>query len=130
MVVDSSVWIDYFNNLASHKTDILRQEIEKGGNIIVTDIIIHEVLRGFREDKAFEEALLLLNNMIYKRFYGKKNMIKAAQNYRTMRKNGKTVRKPNDVLIGTFCIENGYTLLHNDRDFDPMEQYLGLKVVH
>jgi predicted nucleic acid-binding protein len=130
MVIDSSVWIDYFNTVISPETDLLRQQIEQCGDIIVSDIIIHEVLRGFKNDKDFNEALQLLNNMIYRRFYGKSNMVKAAQNYRFLRKRGFTIRKPNDILIGTFCIENSYTLLHNDHDFDPMEKHLGLRVVH
>jgi predicted nucleic acid-binding protein len=130
MVVDSSVWIDYFNGITSPITDFLRQNMLKGENIIITDIILHEVLRGFRDDKSFKEAQYLLNTMIYRRFYGKINMIKAATNYRILRKAGKTIRKPNDMLIATFCIENSYTLLHNDRDFDPIEELLGLKVLH
>jgi predicted nucleic acid-binding protein len=71
----------------------------------------------------------LMDGLVYRPFRGKRNMERAASNYRQLRKKGITIRKPNDVVIGTFCIENGYPLLHNDQDFDYIEKLLGLQVV-
>jgi predicted nucleic acid-binding protein len=70
----------------------------------------------------------MMESLEYRNFAGKENAIQAAQNYRKLRKSGVTVRKTIDVMIATFCIENGFELIHNDRDFDPMEEYLGLSV--
>jgi predicted nucleic acid-binding protein len=71
----------------------------------------------------------IMNSLVYRPFWGKRNMERAVSNYRQLRKKGITIRKPNDMVIGTFCIENGYQLLHNDQDFKPMEKFLGLQVV-
>jgi predicted nucleic acid-binding protein len=128
IVPDSSVWIEYFNDGKSSRTDILERGI-KGRDIVTTDIIILESLQGFRSDKGYEAAAKTMNSARELRFWGKRRMARAIDNYRFLRKKGITIRRTNDIIIGTFCIETGYPLLHHDRDFDPMEQYLGLKVV-
>jgi predicted nucleic acid-binding protein len=92
-------------------------------------VITHEFLRGFRDDGDYAEATKMMNAIKYIPFWGKRNMLRASDNYRLLRKRGITIRKPNDVVIGTFCIENDLPLLHNDQDFDYMEQYLGLRIV-
>ena len=127
IVVDTSVWIDYVHGIDAPHTNILDHELEH--NCIITgDIIIVEFLQGFREESAYKAAKELMESLEYQDFLGKEIAIQAAQNFRILRKKGITVRKTIDVIIGTFCIENGYELLHNDRDFDPLEKYLRLKV--
>jgi predicted nucleic acid-binding protein len=128
IVPDSTIWIDYFNGVVSTQTDILRLELA-AARVIVTDVIILEVLQGFGNNNDYDTATKRMNNAKYRAFWGKQHMQQAAENYRFLRKKGFTIRSSNDVVIATFCIENGYALLHNDRDFDPMEKYLGLKVV-
>lgn len=118
IVVDTSVWIDYVNGVATAQTDLLDIELQRS-RIVVGDLIITEFLQGFRDDKQFHEAKNLMDSLEYHDFVGKSIAEKAAENFRTLRKNGITVRKTIDVLIATFCIENGFELIHSDRDFDP-----------
>lgn len=129
IVVDSSVWIDYFNGRQTAKTDWLDSAL---GNeqIIIGDLILTEVLQGFQADNDFREARKLLSAFPVMSMGGRELAIKSALNYRFLRKKGVTVRKTLDVMIGTFCIHHKFLLLHDDRDFDPMERYLNLKVVN
>ena len=127
IVVDTSVWIDYVNGVVTPQTNILDIELESR-RVATGDLIIAEFLQGFREDKQFQEAKDLMDSLEYYDFVGKEIAISAAQNFRNLRKKGITIRKTIDVLIATFCIEYGFELLHNDRDFDPMEEILGLRV--
>jgi hypothetical protein len=126
--VDSSVWIDYFNgkeNWQAEKFDeILGKEI-----IVIGDYILVEVLQGFRNDKNYETAKNVLNSFPCFNICGEEIAIKSAENYRMLRKKGITIRKTIDIIIGTFCIENELLLLHNDKDFFPLEKHLGLKSV-
>ncbi len=128
ILVDSSVWIDYFNGRNSDKTDWLDSAI---GNkhIIVGDLILAEILQGFQSDHDFKTAKKLLLDFPFMEMVGQELAIKSAFNYRFLRKNGVTVRKSIDVMIGTFCIHCQCLLLHDDRDFDPMERYLKLKTI-
>jgi predicted nucleic acid-binding protein len=128
ILVDSSVWIDYFNGRKTTKTDWLDSAL---GNeqIIVGDLILAEVLQGFQSDKDFKTARKLLLAFPFMAMVGKELAIKSALNYRFLRKKGVTVRKTIDVMIGTFCLNYQLTLLHDDIDFDPMEKYLNLKIV-
>ena len=127
IVVDTSVWIDYVNGVVTPQTNILDIELESR-RVATGDLIIAEFLQGFREDKQFQEAKDLMDSLEYYDFVGKEIAISAAQNFRNLRKKGITIRKTIDVLIATFCIEYGFELLHNDRDLDPMEEILGLRV--
>ena len=126
ILVDSSVWIDYFNGRKTDKTDWLDSAI---GNkhIIVGDLILAEILQGFQSYNDFRTAKILLLDFPFMEMVGRDLAIKSALNYRFLRKNGVTVRKTIDVMIGTFCIHYQCSLLHDDRDFDPMEKYLNLK---
>ena len=128
ILVDSSVWIDYFNGRKTDKTDWLDSAI---GNkhIIVGDLVLAEILQGFQSDMDFRTAKDLLLNFPFVEMVGQDLAIKSALNYRFLRKNGVTVRKTIDVMIGTFCIHYQCSLLHDDRDFDPMEKYLHLKMI-
>jgi hypothetical protein len=128
ILVDSSVWIDYFNGRKTGKTDWLDSAL---GNeqIIIGDLILAEVLQGFQSDNDFKIAKKLLLTFPFMEMVGQELAIKSALNYRLLRKKGVTVRKTIDVMIGTFCLNYQLTLLHDDRDFDPIEKYLNLKTV-
>jgi len=127
IVADTSVWIDYVNGIQAPYTDALDYELLHN-RIITGDLIITEFLQGFRNEKEYLEAKKLMESLEYHDMVGRDIALQAAQNFRILRKNGITVRKTIDVLIATFCIENDYELIHNDHDFDPMEEYLGLEV--
>lgn len=128
ILVDSSVWIDYFNGRITRQTNTLDSLIGRE-LIVVGDLILTEVLQGFRNDKEFNKAGELLSDFIFKEMLGKEMAFKSARNYRILRKNGVTVRKTIDVIIATFCIEHDLSLLHSDRDFKAMEEYLNLRVI-
>ena len=127
IIADTSVWIDYARGVESLQTDLLDYELLHE-RVATGDIIIVEFLRGFREDGDLKAAKAIMEKLEYYDFLGKEMAIKSAENYRKLRKLGVTVRKTIDVIIGSFCIEHGFELLHNDHDFDPMEEYLGLRV--
>jgi predicted nucleic acid-binding protein len=127
IVADTSAWIDYVKGVIAPHTDALDFELQNN-RIITGDLIITEFLQGFKSDKDFEKAKIIMDNLEYRNFVGKEIAIQAANNFRELRKNGITVRKTIDVIIATFCIQNDFMLIHNDRDFDPMEKILGLKV--
>ncbi len=127
IVVDTSAWIDYFNGKIAPHTDRLDKDlgIER---VIIGDLIIAELLQGFRNNNDYKIARTLIERLEYRDFAGKEVSIKAADNYRYLRKRGVTVRKTIDVIIATFCIENGFSLIHNDKDFEAFEKYLDLKI--
>lgn len=127
MVVDTSVWIDYVNGVRTAQTDILDREL-KQDRVVTGDLIIVEFLQGFWDNKQFQQARKLMDSLEYYDFIGKDMAIKAAQNFRLLRKKGVTIRKTIDVLIATFCIEHGFELLHNDKEYEQMEKILGLRV--
>lgn len=127
IVADTSAWIDYFNGVLAPHTDRLDSDLETD-IIIIGDLIIAELLQGFKTDKEYNTAKKIIEKFEYRDFVGKEIAMKTANNYRYLRKNGITVRKTIDVIIATFCIENEYQLIHNDKDFDPLEEHLGLKV--
>ena len=126
ILVDTSVWIDYFNGVdtpqAQRLDALLSTEIIAAG-----DLIAAELLQGFRSDKDFQTAKSLLANLEQVQLCNAEIAVKAAQNYRYLRKQGITIRKTIDCIIATFCIENEMVLLHSDRDFEPFERYLNLK---
>ena len=128
ILVDSSVWIDYFRGENCRETETL-DALLGTEEVAVGDLILAEVLQGFGHDRHFSLAkrLLLTTHML--QLGGQDIAIKAAQNYRALRKLGITVRKTVDTIIATHCIERGVRLLHSDRDFDPFETHLGLQVV-
>ena len=127
-IVDSSVWIDYFQGEVTPQSDLLHAALGQQA-IGLGDIILCEVLQGYRRQQDFEAARqALLQFPIYT--VGRTEIaLKSAENYRFLRRQGITVRKTVDCLIATFVIENGFSLLHNDRDFDAFETHLGLDSV-
>ncbi len=128
ILVDSSVWIDYFNGKVTPKTDWLNYTLGKE-TIVTGDLVLTEVLQGFQTDKDFNTAKKLLLNFPFMEMLGQELAIESASNYRYLRKRGVTIRKTIDVIIGTFCLYYQFALLHDDRDFDPIEKYLKLEVI-
>lgn len=128
ILVDSSVWISYFNGKINPQTDCLDSALGKK-IIIVGDIILVKVLQGFKNDRDFQKAKELLSNFQLMEMLGRELAIKSAENYRLLRKKGVTDRKTIDVIIGTFCLYHNMSLLHDDRDFDPLIKYLKLNAV-
>ena len=129
VIVDTTVWIDYFGGVANHETAWLDQALGRD-RLGLTDLILCEVLQGIRSESAFADVR---NELMKLRLFaagGSGLGIAAAYNYRALRQRGFTVRKTIDCWIATFCLISGHKLLHRDRDFDPFEKVLGLKVVH
>lgn len=129
LVVDTSVWVDYFNGIENSQTDFLNTILDKTP-ILVGDLILTEVLQGFRHDPDFEKVRRSLGKFTQVNMVDTTLAVQSARNYRFLRQKGITVRKTIDSLIATYCIENEHELLHNDSDFDGYEKHLGLRVIH
>lgn len=128
ILVDSSVWIDYFRGVATPQTAKLN-ELLGVEPIVIGDIILTEVLQGFVSDRDFNQAKRLLTSLVIVGLAGQSIAFQAAKNFRTLRSRGITVRKTIDTIIATHCIERGLHLLYSDRDFDPFVEHLGLRSV-
>jgi predicted nucleic acid-binding protein len=128
ILVDSSVWIDYFKGTVTAQTEKLDRLLGQEP-LAIGDLILTEVLRGFGDDRDFHAARKMLTSLTVVELGGRQIAIQAAKNFRALRRLGVTVRKTIDTVIATRCIESGYDLLHNDRDFDPFVRHLGLRVV-
>lgn len=126
ILVDSSVWIDYFRGTQTPQTEKL-DGLLSSEPIAVGDLILAEVLQGFGSERDFNEAKRLLTSLLVIELGGQDVAIQAARNFRLLRAQGISIRKTIDTLIATRCIESGFTLLYSDRDFDPFVQYLGLR---
>ena len=126
ILADSSVWIDYFNGRVCAETDRLHDLL--GRDLVLTgDLILTEVLQGFRSDADFRTASELLGRLAYSDLGGREVAVAAANHYRSLRRSDVTVRKTIDVVIATFCILGNHRLLYTDRDFDLMAEHLGLR---
>ncbi|OPX99058.1 MAG: Ribonuclease VapC11 [Syntrophorhabdus sp. PtaB.Bin047] len=128
ILVDTSVWVDYFNGVVNPQTDWLDAALGTEP-VVMGDLILAEILQGFQNDRDYRKAQRLLEGIPFMDMLGRELAVKSAQHYRYLRKKGVTVRKTIDVMIGTFCIHHGIALLHRDRDFVPMEKYLNLMSV-
>ncbi len=128
ILVDSSVWIDYFNGQTTWQTNML-DNLLSNVPIIMGDLILTEILQGFRSDKDYKSAKSYLSILPFHEIGGYTVAVNSAQNYRILRKKGITVRKTIDIIIGTFCILKDLSLLHDDHDFTPMVDHLSLKVL-
>ncbi|AEE49778.1 PIN domain nuclease [Haliscomenobacter hydrossis] len=127
-IVDSSVWIDYFNGKISRETELLDRLMGQEP-LGVFDLILTEVLQGFAAESDFALAKNALNSLTFYSTGKKSSAIRCAENCRTLRKKGITIRKTIDAIIATNCIEYDFPLLHCDRDFDPFVAHLGLKAL-
>jgi predicted nucleic acid-binding protein len=125
ILVDSSVWIDYFSGTISRQTDTL-DDLLGETPIAIGDLILAEVLQGFRDDRDYRTARKLFDTLTVFDLLGREMALKSAENFRSLRRKGITVRKTADVIIATFCIEKRLPLLFSDRDFRPFVQHLGL----
>ena len=125
IMVDSSVWIDYFNGRDTTQTTEL-DSLLGVKPIAIGDIILTEVLQGFRNDEDYKIAYSLLMSLTIFELWGEKMALKSADNYRLLRKRGITIRKTTDVIIASFCIENNLPLLFSDKDFFPFVKHLRL----
>ena len=128
ILVDSSVWIDFFRNQPTAQAEWLDRNLGVEG-LVVGDLILAEVLRGFRDDRGFNEARRMLRRLSQVSLCGEELAVEAALNFRKLRARGVTVRGTVDVIIATRCLKDGLQLLHDDRDFDAFETHLGLQVV-
>jgi predicted nucleic acid-binding protein len=128
IVVDSSVWIDYFNGAGTPATERLHALLG-AQPLAVGDLILTEVLQGFRNEADYKTAKKLMTSLTVFDMLGRRNAIKCADNFRALRKRGITVRRTVDVIIATYCVEHSLPLLFQDRDFLPFVQHLGLRSV-
>jgi len=126
ILVDSSVWIDYFRGVTTPQTDLLDSLLESEP-LATGDLVLTEVLQGFGDDRDFDLATKLLGSLTVIDLGGKDIAIQAARNFRALRAVGVTVRKTIDTIIATRCMESGFSLLYSDRDFDPFVRHLGLR---
>jgi predicted nucleic acid-binding protein len=128
ILVDSSVWIDYFQGRITAQTEQLDRLLGQEP-LAIGDLILTEILQGFDNERDFNNAGNLLTSLTVVELGGQEIALQAAKNFRALRRLGVTVRRTIDTVIATRCIESGYELLHSDRDFDPFARHLGLRVV-
>lgn len=126
VLVDTSVWIDYLRGLDAQYTNALERAITTQ-IVYIPDVALAEILLGLRTEKIAEQVEIELRQFPVIGISGRELAIQAARNYRRLRANGRTIRSTVDLLIGTWCIEENIPLLHNDRDYGFMEEFLGLK---
>ena len=127
-IIDTTVWIDFFRDSKTEQTGLLEFVVRRG-EAALGDVILSEVLQGIGSDKEFRSLQRHFSNFPIYSMIGRGNAIQSAANYRNLRAKGITVRKIVDCWIATFCIERGFPLVHNDRDLDPFEQHLKLKIL-
>ena len=127
--VDSSVWIDYFRGTSTAQGELLDSLLGREP-LLIGDLVLAEVLQGFQNDREFNKAKQLLTSFQTVNVVDTEIAIQAARNFRILQDHGITIRKTIDTLIATHCIKNGFVLLHNDKDFDPFEDHLGLQVAY
>lgn len=125
VIVDTSVWIDFFNSRPTEQVSALKRAVEDGEDLCICGVILTEVLQGIRNDNEYQQVKatfqsfthLAMNNDVY---------IQSADIYRALRKQGITIRKPIDCMIAAVALSNNIPLLHNDKDFEPIETHFNL----
>ncbi|MDO9435851.1 PIN domain-containing protein [Hydrogenophaga sp.] len=128
ILVDSSVWIDYFRDRTTVHTQQLDEWLDQGTQDVgVADLVVFEVLRGFRDDHASRQAQAFFGELQTVTIGGMDNALQAAQLYRRLRALGRTVHSPIDVLLASYCMAHGHTLLHSDADFESLKVLGGLE---
>jgi len=128
ILVDSSVWIDYFKGVRNAPTEHLDALLDNPEEeLAVADLVVFEVLRGFSSPRAKREAQALLLTTHVLEIGGLDNVLLAAEHYSLLRQKGYTIASPIDVLLASYCITHGHALLHRDGDFDVMQTLRGLK---
>ena len=129
VIVDTTVWIDYMRGLQNPETNYFDRELARQ-RFGLTDLILCEILQGLRDEQDSNRVLRELRRFELFESGGEELAVAAARNFRTLRRQGHTVRKTIDCLIATYCLRHGHSLLHRDRDFDHFEKILGLVVIH
>lgn len=129
ILVDSSVWIDFFRGAKTAQVELLDSLLDRE-RLAVGDLILTEVLQGFQDDREFDLARKTLDAFTMVELGGGEIAVQAAKNFRILRGLGITVRKTIDTIIATRCIEDGHMLLHSDRDFEAFATHLGLRVAY
>lgn len=125
IIVDTSVWVDYFNGNNNQHTNALDNALIEG-LVLMGDIILLEILQGFRDDADYKQAHTTLRTLDQHQMLGVDMVGDCSKNYRALRKKGITIRRTTDVIIATFCIKNKFPLLFQDRDFVPFIEHLKL----
>lgn len=128
VLIDSSVWIDFFRGTRTPQTEYLYRNLGEK-EFITGDLILGEILQGFRTERDFRDAKKALLSFPVYRMVGEENALRSAESFRYLRDRGYTVTKTIDCLIAVFCLTNNFQLLHSDHDFDPFEKLVGLRVV-
>ncbi|QMV19026.1 PIN domain-containing protein [Granulicella sp. 5B5] len=128
-IVETTVWVDLLRGTNNEHTEWMKQNLGDP-NLSLTDLTLCEVLQGLRLDTLHREARRMLLKFGVHSTGGAELALAASDNFRFLRKRGITVRKTIDCLIATYCIREGHVLLHHDRDYDPFEEHLGLRVIH
>ena len=130
ILVDSSVWIDFFNGASNSAVDRLDALLSDTSSTLATaDLVVYEVLRGFRSSRLLVDAQELLSELTQVELGGLSHAIQAADHYRALRSLGYSLRSPIDVLLASYCITHGHVLLHRDADFDVLQTLRGLQVM-
>ena len=129
ILVDTTVWIDFFKASSLHHVGILENLILNREDICICGIILSEVLQGIRKDSEYTKTRELFEELIILPMHNS-TFFKSAEIYRALRRKGITIRKPLDCMIASVAIENEIPLLHNDRDFDPIEKHFGMKTLN
>lgn len=125
ILADSSIWIDFFNDTNNEKVDALVEYLSRE-RVINADLVVTEVLQGFRKDSDFLTAVEIFKTIPCHSVAGKEIALKSAKNFRFLRKKGITIRKTVDMILATYCIENNISLIQNDRDFELIASELDL----
>ncbi|MGR6980265.1 type II toxin-antitoxin system VapC family toxin [Testudinibacter sp. P27/CKL/0425] len=126
IIADTDIWIDYFNGVITPHTDYLDNTLQTG-QVALTDVILMEILQGFRLEKEYRQAKTALAVLSCFDILGAQNAQRYADYYRTLRQKGTTIRKSNDVMIAGFCLNHHLPLLFQDRDFEPFVAHFGLQ---
>ncbi len=127
ILVDSSVWIDFFRDGLSTQSQALARCLgDSSVEVGMADLVLFEVMRGFREGALMREAQTLMSALPSVDIGGTSSVLKAAERYRRLRSRGRTVRSPIDVLLASYCMTHGHTLLHRDADFESLKTLGGL----
>ncbi|MEY4732291.1 MAG: hypothetical protein RLZZ464_357 [Pseudomonadota bacterium] len=130
ILVDSSVWIDFFRGASNTAVERLQALLQDSSSTLATaDLVVFEVLRGFRSSRDLAQAQALLSELAQVELGGLANALQAADHYRSLRAMGYSIRSPIDVLLASYCITHGHLLLHRDADFDVLEALAGLQVL-
>lgn len=127
VIVDTSVWIDFFNNKQTEQVNALKRAVNDGDDLCICGVILTEVLQGIRNDLEYQRVKTMFRSLTYLPM-DESIYVKSADIYRALRKQGLTIRKPIDCMIAAVALNHDIPLLHNDKDFKPVESYLNLKV--